>query len=127
MEGEFVVESRTVNKLILAAAHGGDISKAKHWFERLILDFDLKPDVTIFTSMITAGAKYGDVEFAEEWFEAMQFYQVSPTVASYGAVILAAANAQDLAAAEKWFGKMEEHGLQANQIIFNTAAWQGFH
>ena len=121
LEVEFVVDTRTINKIILAAAHGGEVAKATQWFEDLGYVYNLEPDVSVFTSVITAGAKYGNLSFAEQWFEAMEFYQIQPDVATYGAVIQAASNAKDLPAAERWLRKMQHAGLQPNAIIFNLA------
>ena len=109
LEGGFEPNAMTINKLILAAANGGDIKAAQNWFERLE-KFDLQPDVACFTSVISAGAKYGRVPFAEKWFDKMLSQHIAPTVAAYGAVIHAASNAGDLDAAEAWFERMRRGG-----------------
>ena len=121
----FTVTQETINAMIFAAAQGGNIERAKHWFGRLV-DFDLDPDVKIFTSMISAGSEYGNTSFAEEWFEVMGYYQVPPNVATYGALIKAAANAKDLPCAEKWFSKARAAGICPNHITFKTVPCTSF-
>ena len=118
---DFRVNQHVINELISAAARRGNIERAKHWFGRLF-DFNLDPDLAIFTSMISAGAEYGNLRFSEDWFEAMAYYQISPGIETYCAMMKAAANAKDLRCAEKWFYEAQNAGLQANEITFRTAS-----
>lgn len=105
----------------------GDLTRAWSHYERMQLEFGIKPDEVTYSIMINACAEGGQTERAFKLLNEMEIAYMIPTEVTYNTLIKACCSRKDtLHKVPEVFEKMEAAGYKPNITTFNLLIyWAG--
>jgi len=102
--------SRRFGKLLAIAREANDVKQAEIWAASALQELE-KPDVVVFSSMITMWSKLGKVREAEAWFHKSEEFGVEADAQMLQDMIIAHAQSGNGEGAIRWCQKAREANI----------------
>jgi len=105
------------------AKHRPDAERALKYWEMMVKDRKIKPDIRTFNSLIDVYAKFGDLDRAENLLDEMQTVGIEADVFTFNHLINACANTYkpNPNRAREFLNAMKDRGLEPRVVTYNSA------
>ncbi|KAF8249884.1 hypothetical protein K440DRAFT_189713 [Wilcoxina mikolae CBS 423.85] len=120
---EFIPETpQELSHIMQAHVERGELRDVVLWFERMLHEYGIKPDVISYNILINVHRKVGDVDGAARRVQEMLDRGLKPDTTTYNILLKMCASRGDVAGAENIFNLIKQSGLRLDPYAYEALA-----